>query len=145
MSHHRGLVSTLAKTDGHVDRDTFVLPHDMQNVARKHAEELWQKHPDEIESMKMWKIENSKMVFFYQDHALFDLNVRKQDDTPLSIGIQTTWQQSMMLKFGPGNLLALDATFSTSNTTVCYIKHISHHYCSIHATISIDYSSPPML
>ena len=77
MSHHRGLVSILAKIDGLVDRDSFVLPHDMQNLARKRADELWQKHPNETKSVKMWKIKNSEMVFFYQDHALLDLNVWK--------------------------------------------------------------------
>ena len=77
MSHHRGLVSTLAKIDGPVDRDTFVLLHDVCNLARKRVEELWHKHPNETKSMKMWKTENSEMVFFYQDHALLDLNVRK--------------------------------------------------------------------
>ena len=145
MSHHKGLLSILAKTNSPINQDTFILPHDVRNLARKCTEELWQKHLDETKSMKMWKIENPEMVFFYQDHALLDLNVQKQDDTPFSIGIQTTWQHSIMFKFGHGNLLALDATFSTSHTTVGCVKHISHHYYSIHATFYIDYSFAPML
>lgn len=122
MSQHRSLVSMLARTNGPVTRDTFVQPHDVRNLARRRAEELWQKHPNETESVKMWKNKNPDMVFFYQEHALLNLNVMKQDDTPFTLGIQTEWQYDMMLKYGNGGMLAIDATFSTSHTAVRYQK-----------------------
>ena len=34
MPHYIGLVSTFAKTNGHVDRDTFVLSHGVRNKQR---------------------------------------------------------------------------------------------------------------
>jgi hypothetical protein len=82
------------------------------------AEDLWQKHEKDAVSVCMWKDENPKCVFYYQEHGLLDLNEMRQDDTPFILGIQTDWQFQMMLKHGTGSALSMDSTFSTTETEV---------------------------
>jgi len=36
-------------------------------------------------------MENPKLVFYYVEHVLMDLNCTSQDDTTFSLGIQTPW------------------------------------------------------
>jgi hypothetical protein len=50
----------------------------------------------------MWVLENPKLVFYYVEHAPLDLNISNQDDTPFTLGIQTTWQCEMMKNMGKG-------------------------------------------
>jgi hypothetical protein len=68
----------------------------------------------------MWVVENPKLVFFYLEHALLDLNLLKQDETSFTLGIQTIWQLEMMAKFGHMNCLSFDVTFGTNQTKVCH-------------------------
>ncbi len=89
----------------HVTCETFVLPSDVRNLAKKRADKLWQKHPKDPISVRMWVLENLELVFFYFEHAPLDFNLLKQDETPFTLGIQTTWQSKMMAKFGYGSSL----------------------------------------
>jgi hypothetical protein len=34
-------------------RDTFIMPLDVQNVAKKRAREIWEKHPNDALSIRM--------------------------------------------------------------------------------------------
>jgi len=37
----------------------------------------------------MWVMENPNSVLYYVEHALMDMNLPSQDDTPFTLGIQT--------------------------------------------------------
>ena len=118
MQHHTKEVRELAESNGLVTRDTFLLPCDVMNICRKRAEDLWEKHPYDPISVRMWAAENPCSVFYYQEHSLLDLNSQTQDDSPFTIGIQTEWQLEMMANFGHNSALSIDATFGTSQTRV---------------------------
>ena len=120
LQQHTKNVRELAVSNGLVTRDTFLLPSDIKNICRKRAEDLWEKHPSDPISVRMWAAENAESVFYYQEHSLMDLNSQTQDDSPFTIGIQTEWQLEMMAKFGHNNALSIDATFGTSQTRVRY-------------------------
>ena len=118
MQQHTKEVRELAESNGLVTRDTFSLPSDVKNICRKRAEDLWEKHPFDPISVRMWATENPSSVFYYQEHSRIDLNSQTQDDSPLTIGIQTEWQVEMMANFGHNNAMSIDATFGTSQTRV---------------------------
>jgi hypothetical protein len=73
-----------------VTRDTFVLPFDIKNLANKRVNELWQKHPKDPTSVRIWVMENPKSMFYYFEHVLMDLDCTSQYHTPFSIGIKNT-------------------------------------------------------
>jgi hypothetical protein len=35
-------------------RDTFIMPSDVHNVAKKKAQEMWEKHKNDALSVRMW-------------------------------------------------------------------------------------------
>jgi hypothetical protein len=78
--------------------DTFVLPFDVRNLAKKWADELWQKHWKDPLSVRMWVLENPELIFYYVEHDLLYLNISNQDDIPFTLGIQITRQCEMMTK-----------------------------------------------
>ncbi len=85
-----------------VTRDKFFLPLDVKNLAKKRVNKLWQKILRTKLMWELWVLENSKLLFFYLEHAPLDLNLLKQDETPFTLGIQTIWQSEMIAKFGHG-------------------------------------------
>jgi hypothetical protein len=46
----------------------------------------------------MQVLENLESIFSNVKHAPLDLNISNQDDTPFTLGIQTTWKCEMMTK-----------------------------------------------
>jgi hypothetical protein len=78
-----------------------------------------EKHPKDPINVRMWVMENPNLVFYYVQHALLDLNLLNQDDTPFTFGIQTPWQFEMMEKFGNHILVSFNATFGTNQNMVC--------------------------
>lgn len=54
MAHHRVYVREKALNNELVMHDTFVLSFDVKNLAKKIVIELWQKHPKDPISVKMW-------------------------------------------------------------------------------------------
>ena len=90
------------------------MPVDVRNICRKRAEELWEKHPSDPVSVRMWVMENPENVFYYQMHSLHDINSQVQNDSLFTLGIQSEWQLQMMIKFGHKSVLSIDATFGTS-------------------------------
>jgi hypothetical protein len=68
----------------------------------------------------MWVLENPELVLFYLEHAPLDFNLLKQDETPFTLRIQTTWQLEMITKFGHGGCFSFDVTFGTNQTKVCH-------------------------
>jgi hypothetical protein len=67
-------------------------------LAKKWADELWQKHWKDPFSARMWILENLELIFYFVKHAPLDLNIPNQDETPFTLGIQTSWQCEMMTK-----------------------------------------------
>ena len=120
LAQHKARIKELAFTNADVDRDTFVLPSDVRNLSNKRAEELWQKHPKDSTSVRMWMQENMDSVFFYQEYHSPSQNLDSQTELPFTIGIQTEWQLEMMLKFGHHRAVSCDATFGTNE------KKVSH-------------------
>jgi len=100
MIHHKAHVREMALKNERVTQDTFVLSSDVRNLAKKQANELWQKHCKDPINVRMWVLENPDSIFFYVQHAPTDLNSQTQDDTPFTLGIQTPWQLEIMQKFG---------------------------------------------
>ncbi len=41
----------------------------IRNLTKKRFDELWQKHPKDPISVRMWVLENPELVFFYLEHA----------------------------------------------------------------------------
>jgi len=54
MAHHKVYIKEKALNNELVTHDTFVLPSDVRNLAKKIANELWQKHPKDLISVRMW-------------------------------------------------------------------------------------------
>jgi len=118
MAHHKTYVKEKALQNVHVTRDTFILHSNVKNLAKKRADELWQKHSKEPITIKMWVMENFEPTFYYVEHALMDFNCTSQDDTPFILGIQTLWQLKMMSKFGSHSSISFEATFGTNQSRV---------------------------
>jgi hypothetical protein len=117
--------------------DTFVLPFDIKNLAKKWVDELWQKCQKDPFSLRMWVLENPKSIFYYVEHAPLDFNISNQDDTPFTLGIQITWQCEMMMKYGQGSSIAFDATFGTNQCRVwhCFpFFEVVYFYILQHST-----------
>ena len=122
MQQHTKEVRELALSNGVVTRNTFLLPIDVRNICQKRAEELWEKHPSDPISVRMWVMKNPENVFYYQEHSLLDINSQVQNDSPFTLGVQSEWQLEMMLKFRHNSVLSIDSTFGTKQTRV---RHIS--------------------
>jgi hypothetical protein len=90
MVHHKTYVKK-ALNNELMTCDTFVLPCDVRNLAKKKVDELWHKHPKDPINVRMWVLENPNSIFYYVQHAFLDLNLLNQDDTPFTLGIQTPW------------------------------------------------------
>ena len=139
MQQHTKEVRELAIANGVVTRDTFLLPVDVRNICRKRAEELWEKHPSDPVSVRMWVMENPENVFYYQEHSLLDINSQVQNDSPFTLGVQTEWQLQMMIKFGHKSALSIDATFGTSQTRVSHQSmSFNKNFMSFHVFHVVD-------
>jgi hypothetical protein len=123
MIQHKAFVMEMALSNAPVSRDMFVMAHDVRNIANKRTEETWMKHKKETLSIRLWKDENIKQVFFYQEHGLLDMNKVKQDDAPFTLGFHTDWQMTMLLKFSHRSAISIDATFGTSHSRVSSLSN----------------------
>jgi len=52
MAHHKVYVKEQALNNEPMTHDTFVLPFDVRNLAKKITNELWQKHPKDPISVR---------------------------------------------------------------------------------------------
>ena len=69
MRQHTKHVRDLAFANNTVTRDIFLLPSIIRNICHKHAEKLWMKNPSNPISVRMWMVEHSDSVFFYQEDS----------------------------------------------------------------------------
>ena len=100
-------------------RDTFIMPSDVYNLANKLAKELWEKHPKDAMSVRMWTDENPKDWYHYQEYGNIELNEPPPaEEDPFCLAIQTEWQLEMMVRHGHRKALSMDATFSTNSSKV---------------------------
>ena len=100
-------------------RDCFLSMEDIRNICGVRAQELYKKHHNDAESVRMWVRENREMVFYYQDPGTKIEGVLNSDNVPFVIGIQTPFQLRMMLNYGHDSIIAIDETFATNNKKVC--------------------------
>ena len=69
---------------------------------------IWYRHKNALVSMNMWKLENPNMVFYYQNGDVIG-------GVPFTIGIQTLWQKTTLLKYGRDECISMDATFGAND------------------------------
>jgi len=91
MVYHKTYVKEKALNNEPMTCDTFVLPCDVKNLAKNRVDELWQKQPKDPINVRMWVLENLNSIFYYVQHALLDLNLLNQGDTPFTLEIQIPW------------------------------------------------------
>ena len=61
------------------------------------------------------------LVFYYKESGVYVRGAITRENIPFTIGIQTSWQQDMMLKHGHKKAVSIDATFATNENKVrCY-------------------------
>lgn len=108
------------RDDGTVteSRDLFLSIEDIRNICGVRAQQMYKKHENDAESVRMWVRENPEMVFYYQDPGTRVEGVLNSENVPFVIGIQTPFQQRMMLQYGQNNIIAIDGTFATNNKKV---------------------------
>jgi hypothetical protein len=118
MAEHKRHVLQMSMAGQKPNRDTFIMPSDVQNVAKKRAQELWEKHPRDAMSVRMWTEANADSVFYYTEHESIDLNAAPKDEFTYTLGIQTQWQREVMALHGHRRALSIDATFGTNDSRV---------------------------
>ena len=71
-------------------RDTFIMPSDVYNITNKLVKELWEKHPKDAMSVKMWIEENPDSWYHYQEYGNLKLNdPPPSEDDSFFLTIQT--------------------------------------------------------
>lgn len=123
MADHKLEVMRCAKLNLPATRDTFVLPHDIGNIAKALAKELWEKHPRDALSVRMWTLENQESWYHYNEYGNIQLNDPPPNDDPFCLAIQTDWQLEMMVRHGHQRALSMDATFGTNEPKVKFTHH----------------------
>ena len=48
--------------------DMFIMPYDIQNIAKNGVQELWKKHKNDALIVCIWIEENRDFIFMYQEH-----------------------------------------------------------------------------
>lgn len=109
-------------------RDCFLSEDDVRNVCGLLQKDLYMKHSNDAESVRMWVRENPDLVFYYQDPGVVVDGAITADNMPFVIAIQTEFQFKMMLQYGHESAIAIDATFATNDKKVL---RLYHHVCSI--------------
>ena len=85
-------------------RDDFVQLKDIAYYKSILKMGVWRYHHNDFDSVKMWALEHPNDIFIWHE---------KDDviELPSILGIQTSWQKAMMLKYGHNGAIAMDATF----------------------------------
>lgn len=122
MADHKAEVMRCAQNNLPATRDTFIMPSDVYNIANKLAKELWEKHPSDAMSVRLWTDENPDSWFHYREYGTVELNEPPPpEDDPFCLAIQIEWQLEMMIRHGHGRALSMDATFSTNVPGVLHL------------------------
>jgi hypothetical protein len=129
--HLEDLQERIQKGTLEVDRDIFLEEQDIQNLANGIYGETWRLHKNDAASVRMWTQRNPQDWFYYKQTTIEEvLGPLTGDNMPFTLGIQTPWQKEMMLKYGHGGGISMDATFGTNVKKVgilpclmlCYVQ-----------------------
>ncbi len=110
----------MIERNGELLRDLFLSEQDIHNTVRKLAKEMMCKmHENDTQSVRMWVVENRDDVFFYQEtNVEVDDGGYESCNMLFTIGIQTKWQQDMMLQHGHEIGVSIETTFGTNEQKV---------------------------
>ena len=122
MAKHRKHFMEVCERGEELTRDLFISEQDIRNVAGRLAIETYKRDNNDAKSVRMWVQEHPSLVFYYKESGVHVRGAITRDNIPFTIGIQTCWQQDMMLKHGHKKAVSIDATFATNENKV----H-SHH------------------
>ena len=100
-------------------RDHFISEQDIRNVAGRLAIETYKRDNNDAKSVRMWVQQHPSLVFYYKESGVHVRGTITRDNIPFTIGIQTPWQEEMMLKHGHKKAVSMDATFATNENKVC--------------------------
>ena len=118
MAKHRKRFLEACERGEELTRDLFICDQDIRNVAGRLAIETYKRDNNDAKSVRMWVQEHPLLVFYYKESGLHVRGAITRDNIPFTIGIQTSWQQDMMLKHGHKKAVSIDATFATNENKV---------------------------
>ena len=119
MAKHRKRFLEVCQRGEELTRDLFICDQDIRNVAGRLAVETYKRDNNDAKSVRMWVQQHPHLVFYYKESGVHVRGVITRDNIPFTIGIQTPWQQEMMLKHGHKKAVSIDATFATNENKVC--------------------------
>jgi hypothetical protein len=82
---------------------------------------IYEKHSNDAESVRLWVQANPQQVFYYQEVGDTETLVKGEltgENMPFVIGIQNQFQFQMMLEYRHESAVSLDATFGTNQGKV---------------------------
>ena len=118
MGKHRKRFMEVCSRGEELTRDLFISEQDIRNVAGRLAKETYKRDNNDAKSVRMWVQEHPHLVFYYKESGLHVRGAITRGNFPFTIGIQTSWQQDMMLKHGHKKVVSIDATFATNENKV---------------------------
>jgi hypothetical protein len=89
-------------------KDNSLLLKHVRYYEYQRKKNIWYKHKNTLVSVNMWKLENLNVIFYYQNDDV-------TGGVPFTIGIQTSWQKTSLLKYEKHGCKSMDATFGTNN------------------------------
>ena len=119
MAKHRKRFLEACQRGEELTRDLFICDQDIRNVDGRLAIETYKRDNNDAKSVRMWVQQHPPLVFYYKESGVHVRGVITRDNIPFTIGIQTPWQQEMMLKHGHRKAVSIDATFATNENKVC--------------------------
>jgi hypothetical protein len=119
-----------------VDCNQFLREWDIRNIASDLRKNIYERHPNDAESVRLWVQANPAQVFFYQEFGDMKTALPRElngKNMPFVIGIQNQFQFQMMLEYRHESAVSLDATFDTNQPKVrlpTYLEFPSLLACS---------------
>ena len=118
MGKHRERFMEVCNRGEELTRDLFISEQDIRNIVGRLAIETYKRDDNDAKSVRMWVQKHPDLVFYYKESGLHVRGAITRDNIPFTIGIQTSWQQDMMLKHGHKKAVSIDATFATNENKV---------------------------
>ena len=124
MAKHRKRFLEVCEKGEDLTWDLFICDQDIRNVAGRLARETYKRDNNDAKFVRMWVQEHPHLVFYYKESGVHVRGAITRDNMPFMIGIQTSWQQDMMLKHGHKKLSPLMPRLQLMRTRfVPYILH----------------------
>ena len=124
MRKHIDLLKQWQAEGKDLTRDLLLTTKDICNISGKLAQETYMLHKNDAQSVRMWVQRNPEKIFYYSESNKEKAKPVEGELTgenmPFTIGIQTPWQRTMMLKYGNGGGISVDATFGTNEKKVLH-------------------------